>query len=125
MHSALARELRDRLPDREELSPAALHAQFWAALSQNDVFRLFDLIQQELGIPVGLLRPEDNLDRLLSPVSIRRPLRWFRIEPALEDATSELNYQLKLRLQGRPLPAAFRVRTLDELARVWCRSYPA
>lgn len=122
MRSALGHELRSRLPDREEISAAELRSRYWPALREEDVFALFDLIEQELEIPAGILRPTDDLDRLLEPVSIRRPLWWWRVEPSLEDGTSELNYELKKRMRARgdQIPRGFHIRTLDELVHAWC-----
>src|SRR5689334_18172637 len=93
MRSALAQELRSRLPEREKLTHSELCLRFWPSLPEQDIRKLFEVIEQEFASPAGLLRRCDGLDRLLAPLSIRKPLWWFRVEPALEDATSELIYQ--------------------------------
>lgn len=122
MRTALAEELRRRLPERAVLNHAHLIAQFWPALPESDLRALFALVEQEFTIPAGMLRPNDDLDQLLAPLSIRRPLWWFRVEPALEDATSELSYQLARRLKasGHTVPKDFRVRTFNDLVLAWC-----
>jgi hypothetical protein len=104
------------------LSRAELRAQFWPSLPWADLNALFYLIEQEFAIPAGILRPEDNLEQLFAPLSIRQPLRWFRTGPVLEDAVSELSYRLseQVRARGQRVSSRFRARTVDELVRVWC-----
>jgi hypothetical protein len=120
MRSALADELRARLGAREILEPAPLYQRFWPDLPVQDLSALFQLVEEEFSIPPGLLRPDDDLDRLLEPLSIRSPLKWLAVEPALEDATSELNYRLGQRLEARGTELGAPISSIDELVREWC-----
>lgn len=122
MCSVLAREIRRRLPERDHKSPSELHAQFWPTLPEDEVRALFDFLETDLGIPAGILRPEDDLDRLFTPISMRRPLRWLRVRPALEHATSRLYSELANRVSARvsTIPVDFRVHTLNDLVYAWC-----
>jgi hypothetical protein len=127
MEHPLSRELRKRLPRRDELSHTDLAARYWPDADLNDVLALFNLLEEELTMPAGLLRPEDDLDHLLAPFSLRKPLLWFQVEPHLEEATSEVNYQLKQRMKatGSRWSRQLRIHTLDGLVRAWCALPPS
>ncbi len=62
-----------RFGDRENLDREELYARHWAhyALPKREVFEALDLIELEYGIPSGVLRPEDELSKLLEPVPTR------------------------------------------------------
>ena len=110
----------ERLSDRPDLGRTEAIRQFWSHYPPGPLNELFDLIETELGFSIGLLRPEDSLDQILAPFSVRNPLTWIFEEAALEDGTSEINYQLKRREQGSPQPN--RIRTVEQLVSRWCHA---
>ncbi len=112
-----ATRLRARLADRTELSRAQAIAQYWATLPPGPLAEIADLIELELSLPFGLLRPDDSLRRLLAPFPLGNPLTWLWAEAALEDGISEINYQLAARSQNRHSPAPA---TVGELIAQWC-----
>ena len=114
-----ATRLRARLGNRSELSRAQAIAQHWATLPSGPLAEIADLIELELSIPFGLLRPDDSLERLLAPFPLGNPLTWLWAEAALEDGISEINYQLAARSQDRSRPAPA---TVGELLAQWCRT---
>jgi hypothetical protein len=124
--SAVGTELRTRLPEREELSLPELRRRFWPDASAADLSSLGDLIREELSIPIGLLRPEDSMRALLAPMSFRNPLRWYLVEPRLEDGISELNYELCKRLPPRHRHGQAHVKfeTWTDVVVAWCGLLP-
>ena len=111
--------LLERLADRPDLGRVEAIEQFWSGLPLEPLKELFDLIVLELGFSAGLLRPNDSLEALLAPLTVRNPLKWAFEESALEDGVSEINFQLKRRgLTNRPTP----FRTVNELVTAWCHA---
>ncbi len=104
------------LGDRPDLGRDEAIRLIGSELPATDVSELADLLELELGLPLGFLRPDDDLQRLLAPFELRNPFTWLWAEAALEDGISEINYQLKRRaakLERSP-------RTVRELFEVWC-----
>lgn len=120
-------EMQRRFPDRPDLGREEAYRRFWepAQLPQADVFAVFDLIEQEYRLSAGLLRPDDPMEALLPPVRTRNPLRWLACEPRLEDAASELSYQLGKRMkQGAAVEPTLPLQTVQDLVRAWCGLQP-
>src|SRR5467141_1594168 len=86
--------IQERFGDRSPLPRAEAVQAFWSDLPQTELAEFFELIETEYCLNVGLLRPADKLDRFTAPIKTRNPLRWFLVEPRIEDAASELNYQI-------------------------------
>jgi hypothetical protein len=72
-HDALV----SRFNDREDIGKEALYDKFFKDLPKTDVFECLELLEEEYEISPGLLRPEDNLDKLFAPVQTKSPLRWL------------------------------------------------
>ena len=113
--------LLKRFADREDVGREHAIRDFWSHLAPAAVEELADLIEVEYAISFGLLRPNDEIGRLVAPFEIGNPLTWLWSEAALEDATSELNYRLAKR---RPdLKKDFgAITTVRDLVEVWCGS---
>jgi hypothetical protein len=116
--------IQERFGDRSTLSRDEAVRSFWSDLPETELAEFFELIEDEYHLNVGLLRPDDKLDRLTAPIRTKNPLRWFLIEPRIEDAASELNFQLVKRADRAGLADHLPVFTVGQYARVWCGLKP-
>jgi hypothetical protein len=93
------RELAEVFANRTELSASELVDLFGARPVDGDVLveECLRLFEQEYGLPIGLLRPDDPLRLFTNPPHTANPIASFFRRMAFEDSTSELNYRLKLR----------------------------
>jgi hypothetical protein len=117
------REILKRFSDRECVGDVELFDRYWVATGcpREAVMEVLSLIHQEYEVPIGLLRPADDINKLLDPVPTRNPFKWLFHRAATEDSASELNYQLALRLERHGVPArAGRIHTLGDYVRAWC-----
>jgi hypothetical protein len=116
--------IKERFGNRPALTRAEAIRAFWSNLPNSQLAEFFDLIKMEYGFEAGLLRPEDNLELLTAPIKTRNPLRWFAVEPRLEDAASELNYQICQRAEEAGLIDSLPVSTVRQFVSVWCGVKP-
>jgi len=116
--------LRDRFADREALTRNEVKRLFWADLPSEAVDEFFDFFELEYSAPAGLLRPNDDLSRLTRPIRTKNPLRWFAVEPGLEDSASELSHQVWNRARSFGLSHELPVQTIGDCVRVWCGQPP-
>jgi len=116
--------LQERFGDRAALPRDEAVQTFWSDLPPEDLADFFEMIETEYRLDVGLLRPEDNLARFTTPIKTKNPLRWFAVEPGLEDKASELNYQIVQRADQFGLAHHLPVHTLREYVRIWCGRAP-
>jgi hypothetical protein len=116
--------IQERFGDRPALPRDEAVQAFWSDLSQTKLAEFFELIEDEYHLDVGLLRPDDKLDRLTASIKTKNPLRWFSVEMRIEDAASELNYQIVKRAENAGLADHLPVCTVGQYARVWCGLKP-
>lgn len=117
-----------RLGPRRELQPNELLALLEPDVIEEEALRLFELFEQEYGIPVGWFRPEDSLQVVLEPVPTKNPLKWPGYQMCASDSGAELNYQLGKKLSQHGTQSAWSsgsVRTFGDLVRAWCGGRPA
>jgi hypothetical protein len=121
------RNLLSRFGDREDVGKAKAYQHYWAELPEQDVMELFELLEMEYQLPPGLLRPGDNLNKLLEPVATANPLKWLLYRARTEDRTAEINYRLSKRQQRQGTHQAWQqagIATVDDLVRAWCGQLP-
>src|SRR5258705_14010473 len=111
--------IQERFGDRSTMPRDEAIETFWAHIPKAKLEEFFELIEVEYGIEPGLLRPEDNLERLTAPIKTKNPLRWFLVEPRIEDASSELNYKLAKRAKRKGIRDRVPVSTVAEYVCVW------
>ena len=116
--------LQERFGDRHALSRDEAVQTFWSDLPPEDLANFFEMIETEYRLDIGLLRPDDDLARFTRPIKTKNPLRWFAVEPGLEDTASELNYQIGQRADQFGLAHYLPVHTVGEYVRVWCGLAP-
>src|SRR5258706_9780221 len=116
--------LKERFGDRPALSRDEAVRTFWSDLPPDNLAGFFEMIESEYGLDVGLLRPDDNLARLTTPIKTKNLLRWFAVQPPLEDRAAELNYQIVQRADQFGLAHYLPARTVGEFVRVWCGRVP-
>jgi hypothetical protein len=85
----------------------------------GDVESLAELLEVELGLPLGLLRPDDHVKEIFAPFTLGNPLTWLMAETRLEDGLTEVSYALRKRLKTRGRTMA-EVHTVRDLFSAWC-----
>jgi hypothetical protein len=126
--ASMKKALRARFADREDLGKYEFYEQYYSAtdLPKDDLLELLELIEFEYDLSPGLLRPEDNLSKLVEAVPTKNPWRWLVYQTAAGDRQSELSYQLDKRMrQSGTLEKWTRIETVDDLVRAWCGQSPA
>src|SRR4051812_17900352 len=92
-----------------------------AGLPLGDAAELADLLEIELGMPIGLLVPDDSLGELLAPFGLGNPFTWLFAEGRLEDGIGEVAYQLRRRRNERGWATVGHLSTIRDLFLAWCR----
>jgi hypothetical protein len=101
--------IRARLKERAELTLSELSEVFGFAAKRDEaaVNECLSLFEEEYGIPIGVLRPEDGLEVFIEPPPAKGILTWLFERAAIEDKASELSYRLKRqreRIGRTPMP---------------------
>lgn len=107
-----------RFPPRPDLPKEAIWQEFFADLPRAQVLECLGILEEDLVLPVGMLRPDDSLTALLAPVPTWNPIWWLRNRSIESDHVLELRQQLGARQQRTD-----RVETLyklGDLVRAWC-----
>src|SRR5689334_11452978 len=101
--------LKDLFANREDLGRNELYRRFFSGqiASEGSLTELFDFLEDEFHISVGLLRPDDDLTLLFHP----KPSNWwfgeFMNRAAAGDKRLELANRLHKRLTSRGKSAAW------------------
>jgi hypothetical protein len=118
-----------RYAGREDLGRKGLHATYFAplGLSEADVMALLEVLELECGISAGLMRPEDPVGMMASPVKSRYlfgrilqtsdDVRAGDIEMVIGEA---LHAQLGLVTRPWRKGPRLTLETFGDLVRVWC-----
>ena len=116
-----------RFGDRKDLGKTGLYDQYFEVegLPQDRVLQCLDLIEQELTIPPGILRPGDSLDLLFNPVVSRNPFRWMEYQVRAGDTQGAISKELSDRLRDYGTFDDWKsIATVDDLVRAWCGQKP-
>lgn len=119
--------IRSRFGDREKLEPQAAYEAFWSEFPQPAVMEFFELMEIEFQLSPGLLRPDDDVNKLLEPIRPVSFLKWLFYQAHTEDSASELIYQLGKREQQHGTQDAWereKIRTIGGLMRAWSGQLP-
>lgn len=116
-----------RFDDRELLDHQTFFERYWndENMTRPDFDELCDLIEEIYRIPAGLLRPDDDINKLTGKVSGKS---WWQ-EPFLELGAGDNEFWLqeefgkKLKEHGT-YDKVERIDTIDELFRYWCGQVP-
>ena len=94
-------QILHRFEGREVLTKDELFTRYFESegLPKDEVNECFELIEFEYDIPVGVLRPNDKLDKLIQPVTTKQPWRWLVYRTREGDSESELDYELGKRMR--------------------------
>lgn len=110
--------LRARFEGREPLQAEEACRRYWSGYPSEAVLEVLALVEDEYGLEPGLLRPDDPLSLLFTPVPTRNPLEWLFFQGMTEDRQSELEYRLKRRRGGT---RNAHVSTLGDYVSLWMR----
>ena len=116
-----------RFEGRDDLGKDGFYSKYYAGsgIGKDAVLELLELIDIEYNLSPGLLRPEDNLSKLIDPVPTRNVWRWLVYRARAEDRQSELNYRLAKRAHQYGTSGKWsRIETVDDLIRAWCGAKP-
>jgi hypothetical protein len=126
-------EILHRFDARENLTKDELYTRYFqrAGLPKEEVFDCLRLIEFEYKVPAGLLRPEDKLEKLFSPVSAQNPWRWLVYRTREGDSETEINYELGKRMRRAGTVKSwshiekFGDLTFRDLMKAWCGKRPS
>ena len=127
MFSQWRQTLLGRFADREDLGKTRAYEQYWAEFPRQDVLELFELLEVEYQTPPGLLRPADNLSKLLDPIATSNLFKWLLYRTRTEDRIAEINYRLGKRQERYGTRQAWQkagISTVDDFVRAWCGQPP-
>jgi hypothetical protein len=119
----LASLYQARFPDRPILDDSQIIGLFCPAFydSPEEARSLLVLLEQAFGIPMGLLRPEDSMQSVLTPSYRQTPWSWAQGITRAGDGELWLLEQLIPRIVSRGHnPDDVTIETVGELARAWC-----
>jgi hypothetical protein len=108
-----------RFPGRSHLTHEELYACHFSDCSKDAVMECLAIVEEELLIPVGLLRPDDTWASVLAPVRTFNPLDWLRHRSIESDHAAELGARWGDRRRSDGLPIV-RPTTFGEFVRAWC-----
>jgi hypothetical protein len=108
---------RERFPPRPELTDIEAYQKWWADLPERDVLELFELIEDEYGVPGGFFLPSDPLRLFFEPVKTRNPFLWMTYQVRAGDREFALNEAVWRRRGTR---YTGRVKTFRDLVLAWC-----
>jgi hypothetical protein len=120
-------KMLSRFEGRKDLGKSELYERYFKGegLSLAEVIECLGLIESELGISAGVLRPEDKLDMLFEPVPTNNPLKWLTYQARAGDRQAEISYQLTKRLtRYGTFDDWTQIETIDDLVRAWCGKIP-
>jgi hypothetical protein len=113
--------LLSRFGDREDLGLGGARNRFWPELDEQAVISILTLIEREYGLPSGILRPGDSLEKLFQPIETKNPLKWMMYQLRASDKKSEINYELGRRMaRSTKTSNDAKITTVDDLVRSWC-----
>lgn len=114
--------IRERFSDREDVGKAQAYERFFARsnLSKQAVYEVLELLESEYGVPAGVLRPSDRLDKLMMPVRPANFWQWAVYQVKQGDRHFALQEALTKRLKHFGTVEVWRdVSTLAEYISAW------
>jgi hypothetical protein len=127
MKNTWGNEILKRLGNREDVGKLGLYDRYFRGkgLPPDSVLECLDLLEDELTIPPGVLRPDDSLDLLFEPVSSRNPFRWMEYQVRAGDVQGAISGALSDRLREfGTFEDWVTIATVDDLIRAWCGEKP-
>jgi hypothetical protein len=111
--------IRQRFPIRVVLSKEQLAVDYFADLPREAVIECLSFFERECRVSIGFLRPEDTISTILAPVHTRNPFRWLFYRAGESDGGSELEYQLRKRLEAHEVSSLLEIKTLGDYVAAW------
>ena len=126
------RAMLERFKGRQNLRFEKLFNLYFgrAGLPKQEVLKCLQLLESEYRIPIGVLRPEDKLDKLLKPITAKTPWQWLVFRTREGDSATEINYELGKRMRQAGTVHCwshikkFGDMTILDLLRAWCGFTP-
>ena len=133
IHYKWRQEVLERFHGRENLSRDELYARYFekAGLPKDEVLECLRLLEFEYDVPSGLLRPQDKLEKLFSPVPAKNPWQWLVYRTREGDSQTEINYELGKRMRRAGTIQSwshiknFGDITFFDLIKAWCGKTPS
>jgi hypothetical protein len=126
------RSMLKRFAGRENLSFDELYNRYFHEfeLPKEGVRECLQMLESEYKISVGVLRPDDKLKELFTPIPAKTLWQWLVFRTREGDSESEINYELGKRLRSAGTIHSWShikrfgdMRVL-ELLRAWCGLTP-
>jgi len=120
-------EMLERFANREDIGKSGLYDGYFKAegLARDAVFQCLVLLEEELTIPPGILRPDDSLNLLFEPVDSKNPFRWMEYQVRAGDRQGAISSELSSRLSEHGTFDSWEtIDTVGDLVRAWCGHEP-
>lgn len=127
MKDRWAEKILARFEGREDLGKKLLFEKYFKTkgLNQKEVMECFDEIELIYCIPVGVLRPKDNMTKLTEAISTYNPLQWWSWRPRSEFADAELMIELGIKLKKHGTFHLWKmINTFEDFVLAWCGEKP-
>ena len=115
--------IRERFTRRDDLGHERLYDTYFRVdgLSFQCVKECLDFLEEEVGVPGGLMRPDDPLELLLQPPPTKNPWLWVQFQIIAGDIQGEIGRRLERQLKrGHAKGPRLQVLTFGDLTRRWC-----
>src|SRR5581483_11886709 len=110
-----------RFSDREDLGKKEVYQRYWSDLPEAAAMQFFKEIESFYFLPAGLLRPDDDVKKLVEPDKSGKWYKPIKYELRFGELETELADQLKKRMKkSNKIVELDKIQTVDDLMRVWC-----
>ena len=116
-----------RFADREDIGGERLYDVYFKTQGypKSEVLKCFDLIESEVGIQPGILRPTDKLNLLFQPIETKNPFKWMVYQVRGGDMQAAISSELTQRLRAHnTFDDWTQIDTVEDLVRAWCGLKP-
>ena len=128
MNDRFKEALLSRFEGRNDLGHRGLYEKYFKSqgLPEDEVVKCFKEVEFNFHIPVGILRPNDDMSKLMERVTTNSPLVWLWSLGRNEFRGDDLLEELNVRLTKYGTFDDWQViNSFDDLVRAWCGHKPA
>jgi hypothetical protein len=121
------RQMLARFADREDIGVEQLYDLYFRTqgCARSEVLKCLDLIESDVGIHPGILRPTDKLNLLFQPIETKNPFKWMVYQVRGGDMQAAISSELTERLRAHDTFDDWdQIDTVEDLIRAWCGLKP-
>jgi hypothetical protein len=125
--SAWQQQIQARFAGREDIGAEGLYNFYFRTQGypKDEVLKCLALIESEVGIHPGILRPSDKLNLLFQPIETKNPFKWMVYQVRGGDMQAAISSELTERLHAHGTFDEWDwIDTVEDLVRAWCGLKP-